>query len=82
MGLVPTPLLSVGSPTLTDLRLFRVPTGYATRFRLETAGGWTLIVDRYYEGEPWSPEDRSVYEGMSLAECADVLLSEVSAARL
>lgn len=65
---------------MTELRLFRVPTGYATRFHLEVAGGWTLVLDHFYEGEPWSPDDRAVYEGLSLAECADVLLSELSTA--
>jgi hypothetical protein len=62
---------------MEDVRLFRVPAGYQATIRLERTGAWTLIVDRFYEGEMWSILDREVYDGLSLAECADSLLQEL-----
>lgn len=59
-------------------RLFRVPSSYAMTLRLDSPTGWTLIVDRKYEGEPWRLDDRDVYEGLSLAEATDVVLAVLS----
>lgn len=67
---------------MEETRLFRIPAGYAAAFRLQSNGAWLFIIDRFYDGEPWSIDDRSVYDDLSLAECADVLLGELSAARL
>lgn len=54
-----------------------MPTGYQITVRLERAGGWTVIADTFYEGEPWSERDRDVYQELSLTEAADVMLSTV-----
>lgn len=66
---------------MEEIRLFRVPTGYAASIRIDATGCWTLLVDRFYEGEPWSAHDRDVYESMSLAECADALLGAIFTVR-
>lgn len=66
---------------MTDARLFRTATGYATTIRLERNGTWSLTIDRFYEGEAWSIDDRSVYADLSLREATDVLLCEVFSAR-
>jgi hypothetical protein len=60
-----------------EIRLFRIPIGYGSTIRLEHNGWWVLVVDRFYEGEPWTPADRTVYERLSLAEAADCLLQEL-----
>lgn len=70
-----------GGSTMQD-RLFRTPTGYQATIRLEPNGWWTAIVDRFYEGEPWSETDRCVYENCSLAEATDCLLGEILTLRL
>jgi hypothetical protein len=75
-------LTSRWDPTMDDARLFRIPAGYAAAFRLQSNGCWLLVIDRFFDGEPWSIEDRSVYDDLSLAECADVLLGELSTIRL
>jgi len=62
---------------MEEIRLFRVPSGYQANLRLSSSGAWTLIVDRFFEGEPWLESDRSVYELLSLAEAADCLLQEL-----
>lgn len=67
---------------MEETRMFRVTTGYQASLRLNVSGWWTLIIDHFFEGEPWGPQDRSVYERLSLAECADCLLGEISTARL
>jgi hypothetical protein len=67
---------------MEEIRLFRVPAGYQASLRLEMDGHWTLIVDRFFEGEPWSELDRAVYERLSLAEAADCLLQELFTVRL
>jgi proline racemase len=66
---------------MSDAHLFRTPYAYATTMRLDPAGWWTLTVDTKYEGEPWSINDRRTYEKLSLAECLEVLASEVSVLR-
>jgi hypothetical protein len=67
---------------MEEIRLFRVPAGYQASLRLEVDGCWTLIVDRFFEGEPWVESDRAVYAELSLAEAADCLLQELFTARL
>lgn len=57
-----------------EQHLFRMPSGYQLTVRLERGGGWTVIADRFYEGEPWSERDRDVYHQLSLTESADVIL--------
>jgi hypothetical protein len=57
--------------------LFRMPTGYQLTIRLERNRTWTVIADRFFEGEPWSEIDRDVYESLSLTEASDVMLSVV-----
>jgi hypothetical protein len=57
--------------------LFRLPTGYQLTVRLERNRTWTVIADRFFEGEPWSSSDRDVYEALSLTEACDVMLSVV-----
>lgn len=54
--------------------LFRAPSGYQLTVRLERNRTWTVIADRFYEGEPWASSDRDVYERLSLTESADVVL--------
>jgi hypothetical protein len=66
---------------MSDDRLFRTPTAYSANIRLAENGWWTLRIDTLYEGEPWSIDDRVVYERLSLAECADCLLGELFTAR-
>lgn len=77
VGSVPAPALHKGIPPMDEVRLFRVPAGYQATLRLERDGTWTLIVDRFYEGEMWSVLDRELYSELSLAECADALLQEL-----
>jgi len=57
--------------------LFRAPTGYQLTVRLERNRTWTVIADKFYEGEPWSSTDRDVYEALSLTESADVVLGVI-----
>jgi hypothetical protein len=59
---------------MEEIKLFRVPAGYQATVRLERDGTWTLIFDRFFEGEMWDSRDRDVYHELSLAECADVVL--------
>ena len=54
--------------------LWRMPAGYHITIRLERDRTWTVIADRHYEGEPWTINDRDVYERLSLTESADVVL--------
>jgi len=54
-----------------------MPTGYQLTVRLERAGGWTVVADRFYEGEPWNEQDRDVYTELSLTEAADVVLGVI-----
>jgi hypothetical protein len=53
---------------------FRMPTGYQLTVRLERDRTWTVIADRFYEGEAWASSDRDVYDRLSLTESADVIL--------
>ena len=81
VGSVPALALHKGIPPMEEIRLFRVPTGYQASLRLEVNGWWTLVVDQFFEGEPWSESDRCVYERLSLAEAADCLLQEIFTVR-
>jgi len=54
-----------------------MPTGYQLTVRLERNRSWTVIADRFYEGEPWASSDRDVYESLSLTEAADVVLNTI-----
>ena len=54
--------------------MWRMPAGYQLTVRLERDRTWTVIADRFYEGEPWQASDRDVYERLSLTESADVIL--------
>lgn len=67
---------------MEEIRLFRTPTGYQASLRLEPNGWWTVIIDRFFEGEPWREGDRSVYERLSLEEATDAMLQEVFSVRL
>lgn len=66
---------------MEDARLFRVPSSYAMSLRLGPNGGWTLVIDRKFEGEPWRLDDRSVYEDLSLLEATEVVTAEVFVVR-
>jgi hypothetical protein len=80
--LAPGLLVQIWSSTMDETRLFRSPRAYNASIRLQHNGWWTLTIDTLYESEPWTIDDRAVYENMSLAECVDALLGEVSVARL
>lgn len=60
-----------------DVPLFRMPTGYQLTIRLERDRTWTVIADKFYEGEAWTERDRDVYERLSLTESADVVLGVI-----
>jgi hypothetical protein len=66
---------------MEEIHLFRVPAGYQATVRLERDGTWTLIFDRFYEGEMWDARDRDIYHQLSLAEAADVVLGEIFTVR-
>lgn len=66
---------------MEELHLFRTPAGYQASIRLERDGTWSLIVDRFFEGEPWSLEDREWYYNLSLREAADCLTEELFGVR-
>lgn len=82
VGSVPALALTEWIPPMVEPHLFRVPAGYQATFRLERDGTWTLVLDRFYEGEMWSIYDREVYHELSLAEASETLLSELSSLRL
>lgn len=59
---------------MREEHLFRTPYAYQFTFKLHPGGGWAINADTFYEGEPWSLEDRRVFEDLSLSEATDVLL--------
>jgi len=66
---------------MEEQQLFIMPDRFDIRMRLTSSGHWTLSIDRFVIGRVWKLDDRATYEGMSLAECADVLLSELFTVR-
>jgi hypothetical protein len=60
-----------------EQRLFRTPAGYVISIRLGKAGGWRLQIDTLYEGEPWTDDDRTLYDDLSLLEAIDAALGQV-----